>query len=297
MKPPKFDYLRPSTVEAAIAALVQADGEGKIIAGGQSLLPMLNFRLLSPTILIDINRIKELDYVRELPDGGVQIGALTRHHTLETSPVIKRLFPVLNAAMAHVAHLAIRNRGTIGGSITHADSAAELPLMMLLLNASIGIASPRGRRQVDASDFFLAALTSAVEEDEIVTDIAVPALPAGTGWAFEEVARRSGDFALAAVGVILAVEGGRVTEARIGVMGVGDTPLRIDDAETALYDETCNDATLDAAVRAVRAGVDPATDLHGSADYRRHLVGVLARRAVATAWRRALGEQIGEQHE
>lgn len=297
MKPPKFDYIRPSTVEQALAALAQANGDGKIIAGGQSLLPMLNFRLVSPTVLIDINRIKELDYVRELPDGALQIGALTRHHTLETSPVVKRLFPVLNAAMAHVAHLAIRNRGTIGGSITHADPAAELPLMMLLLDTRIGIASPAGRREVDAADFFVAALTSAVEEDEIVTDIAVPGLPANHGWAFEEVARRSGDFALAAVGVILVVEGGRISEARIGVMGVGDTPMRIDDAETVLYDETCDDATLDAVVRAVRATVEPTTDLHGSADYRRHLVGVLARRAVATAWRRALGEHIGEQHE
>jgi carbon-monoxide dehydrogenase medium subunit len=297
MKPPKFDYLRPSTLAEAVAALAGANGDGKIIAGGQSLMPMLNFRLLSPTVLIDINRIKELDYVRELPDGGMQVGALTRHHTLETSQLVKDRFPVLNAAMAHVAHLAIRNRGTIGGSITHADPAAELPLMMVLLDTRIGITSPRGRREVDAAEFFVAALTSAVEEDEIVTDITFPALPAGAGWAFEEVARRSGDFALAAVGVVLAVEGGRITEARVGVMGVGDTPLRIDDAETALYDETCDDAVLDAVVRAVRATVEPATDLHASSDYRRHLVGVLARRAVATAWRRALGEHIGEQHE
>lgn len=297
MKPPKFDYLRPATVEDAIAALLEAGGEGKIIAGGQSLVPMLNFRLLSPSVLIDINRIKALDYVRELPGGGLQIGALTRHHTLETSPLVKRLFPVLNAAMAHVAHLAIRNRGTIGGSITHADPAAELPLMMVLLDTRIGIVSPRGRREVEAAEFFVAALTSAVEEDEIVTDIALPALPAGAGWAFEEVARRSGDFALAAVGVILVVEGGRITEARIGVMGVGDTPMRIGDAEAALFDETCDEATLDAAVHAVRAAVEPATDLHASADYRRHLVGVLVRRAIGIAWRRALGEQIGEQHE
>jgi CO/xanthine dehydrogenase FAD-binding subunit len=297
MKPPKFDYVRPATVDEAIAALAAAGGDGKIIAGGQSLVPMLNFRLLSPAVLVDINRIKELDYVEEQADGGLRIGSLTRHHTLETSPVVKRLFPVLNAAMAHVAHLAIRNRGTIGGSITHADPAAELPLMMLLLETEIGIVSPRGRRVVEASEFFLGALTSAVEEDEIVTDINVPALPPGAGWAFEEVARRSGDFALAAVGVILAVENGRVTQARIGVMGVGDTPMRMFDAETVLYDEACDEATLGKVVAAVRSAVEPATDLHASADYRRHLVGNLVRRAVATAWRRALGEQIGETHE
>jgi CO/xanthine dehydrogenase FAD-binding subunit len=297
MKPPKFDYIRPTTVDEAIAVLAAAEGDGKIIAGGQSLVPMLNFRLLNPTVLIDINRIEELNYLEEQPDGGLRIGSLTRHHVLETSPLVKRLFPVLNAAMAHVAHLAIRNRGTIGGSITHADPAAELPLMMLLLETEIGIVSPRGRRVVEAQDFFLGALTSAVEEDEIVTDINVPALPPGAGWAFEEVARRSGDFALAAVGVILAVENGKITQARVGVMGVGDTPMRMFDAETVLYDEACDEAILAKVVTAVRSAVEPATDLHASADYRRHLVGNLVRRAVTTAWRRALGEQIGEKHE
>lgn len=297
MKPPKFDYVRPQTVDDAIAALVAAGSDGKIIAGGQSLVPMLNFRLLNPAVLIDINRIEELNYVEEQADGGLRIGSLTRHHVLETSPVVKRLFPVLNAAMAHVAHLAIRNRGTIGGSITHADPAAELPLMMVLLESRIGIASPRGRRVVEAEDFFLGSLTSAVEEDEIVTDIDVPALPEGAGWAFEEVARRSGDFALAAVGVILAVENGKIVQARVGVMGVGDTPMRMYDAETVLYDEVCDEGVITKAVEAVRSAVEPATDLHASADYRRHLVGNLVRRAVTTAWRRALGEQIGEKHE
>jgi CO/xanthine dehydrogenase FAD-binding subunit len=297
VKPPKFDYVRPKTVDEAIAALVAAGGDAKIIAGGQSLVPMLNFRLLNPAVLVDISRIKELDYIEEQADGGLRIGSLTRHHVLETSPVVKRLFPVLNAAMAHVAHLAIRNRGTIGGSITHADPAAELPLMMVLLETEIGITSPRGRRVVEAADFFLGALTSAVEEDEIVTDINLPALPPDAGWAFEEVARRSGDFALAAVGVILSVEDGRITQARVGVMGVGETPMRMFDAETLLFDESCDDVVLDKVVAAVRSAVEPATDLHASADYRRHLVGNLVRRAITTAWRRALGEQIGEKHE
>jgi len=292
MKPPKFEYVRASSVAEAVAALAAGAGDAKIIAGGQSLVPMLNFRLLSPSVLIDINRIAELDFVEEQPDGGLRIGALTRHHTLETSPVVKRLFPVLNAAMAHVAHLAIRNRGTIGGSITHADPAAELPLMMVLLDAQIKLVSPKGERVVDAPDFFVAALTSAVEEDEIVTEINLPPLPPQAGWAFEEVARRSGDFALAAVGVVLAVEDGKVTQARIGVMGVGDTPMRMHDAETILFDQACDEQTLDEVVQAVRDAVEPNTDLHASADYRRHLVGVLARRAVITAWRRAHGETV-----
>ncbi len=291
MKPPKFSYIRPATVEEAINALADAGGDGKIIAGGQSLMPMLNFRMLNPSVLIDINRIAELDFVEEQSDGGLRIGSLTRHHTLETSATVKRLFPILNAAMAHVAHLAIRNRGTIGGSITHADPAAELPLMMLLLEAQIILVSPMGKRNVDAADFFVAALTSAIEEDELVTEIRLPALPANVGWAFEEVARRSGDFALAAVGIILTASGGRVTHARIGVMGVGDTPMRMPDAEAILMNQPSDAHTADQVVKAVRDAVEPATDLHGSADYRRHLVGVLVRRALGAAWQRATGEQ------
>ncbi|RJG01419.1 FAD binding domain-containing protein [Noviherbaspirillum sedimenti] len=290
MKPPKFDYVRPQTLDEALAALAAAEGDGKIIAGGQSLMPMLNFRLLSPSVLIDINRIAELSFLEEQPDGALRIGALTRHHTLETSPVVKRLFPVLHDAMQFVAHLAIRNRGTIGGSITHADPAAELPMMMVLLDAEIILASPRGLRTVPAEEFFVASLTSAVEEDEIVIEISLPALPAQAGWAFEEVARRAGDFALAAIGVVMKVEDGIVTESRVGVMGVADTPMRVYDAETILFNQACDEQTLDDVVKAVREAVAPATDLHASSDYRRHLVGVLARRAVATAWRRAQGE-------
>jgi carbon-monoxide dehydrogenase medium subunit len=291
MKPPKFDYVRPNTLDEALAALTAANGDGKIIAGGQSLMPMLNFRLLSPAVLIDINRIAELDFLEEQPDGGLRIGALTRHHTMETSPVVKRLFPVVNAAMQFVAHLAIRNRGTIGGSITHADPAAELPLMMVLLDAEIILASPNGRRTVPAEEFFVASLTSAVEDDEIVVEIRLPGLPQQHGWAFEEVARRAGDFALAAVGVVIKAENGIVTESRVGVMGVGDTPMRMYDAETILFNQAVDEQTLDDIVKAVREAVEPATDLHASADYRRHLVGVLVRRAVTTAWRRAIGEQ------
>ncbi|WP_088710232.1 FAD binding domain-containing protein, partial [Noviherbaspirillum denitrificans] len=203
MKPPKFEYLRATTLDEALSALEAAEGDGKIIAGGQSLVPMLNFRLLNPSVLIDINGIEELAFLEEQSDGGLRIGALTRHHTLEMSEAVKRLFPVISDAMQHVAHLAIRNRGTIGGSITHADPAAELPMMMVLLDAEITLASPDGRRAVPAEEFFMGALTSAVEENEIVTEIYLPPLPPGCGWAFDEVARRLGDFALAAVGVVL----------------------------------------------------------------------------------------------
>ncbi len=290
MKPPKFQYLRPASIQEAVAALADAGEDGKILAGGQSLVPMLNFRLLSPSVLIDINRIPGLGEIQEQPDGGLRIGALTRHHTLETSKVVQRLYPVLHAAMQQVAHLAIRNRGTIGGSITHADPAAELPMLMKLLDARITVISSKGTRVIDAEDFFLSALTADVAENELVTEINVPPLPQGAGWAFEEVARRAGDFALAAVGVVMHVEQSKVVEARIGLMGVADTPMRIGDAETILYNQSCDQATLDEVVDAVLQAIEPSTDLHASAEYRLHLTEVLVRRAVKTAWLRATGE-------
>src|SRR5262245_60833584 len=202
MKPPPFDYIVADSVDAAVAALAASGGDAKILAGGQSLVPMLNFRLLKPSVLVDINRIAGLAFVED--DGGaVRVGALTRHHTLETSALIARHFPVLACAMTHVAHLAIRNRGSIGGSLSHADPAAELPMLALLLDAKLAIASPAGRRVVAAGDFFIDAMSVDLAADEMVTEIVLPKLPPATGWGFEEVARRSGDFALAAVAVVL----------------------------------------------------------------------------------------------
>jgi carbon-monoxide dehydrogenase medium subunit len=251
-------------------------------------MPMLNFRLARPSVLIDINRVPDLAYV-EATDTSVRIGALTRHHTLETSPVVKAHLPVLTAAMQHVAHLAIRNRGTIGGSLSHADPAAELPMMALLLDARIGIQSPRGRRIAEARDFFVGSLMTSLEEDDIVTDVEFPRLAPGAGWAFEEVARRAGDFALAAVGVTISLHDHKCEHVRIGMMGVGDTPLRADEAESLLLGHPVSDTLIDAAVASIRSAIEPNTDLHASADYRRHLAGALARKAIEAAWRRACG--------
>src|SRR5215211_2371630 len=173
MKPAAFDYVRPDNLEEAASLLARSGGDGKILAGGQSLVPLLNFRMLRPTMLIDINRVSELAYLRE-EGTGLRIGALTRHHTLETSPLVKARFPVLAEAMTHVAHLAVRNRGTIGGSLSHADPAAELPMMAMLLDAQIHTRSARDTRVRMADEFFLGPLTSALEEDEIVTEIVLP---------------------------------------------------------------------------------------------------------------------------
>ncbi len=268
MKPAAFEYLAPATLDEAVAAL--AGDDAKILAGGQSLVPMLNFRLLAPSLLVDIGRIPGLDFIEDDGAGGLRIGAMTRHHALETSDLVRQRFPVLHAAMQFVAHLAIRNRGTIGGSLCHGDPAAELPGLMLLLDARLKTT----QRTIAMADFYAGALDTALADDEILTEAQLPALPRGTGWGFEEFARRSGDFALTAVGAIVGAE------ARIVAIGAHDTPLRLREAEALFPD-------IEAAAWAARAEVAPNDDLHGSADYRRHLVGVLTRRALKAAAERA----------
>jgi CO/xanthine dehydrogenase FAD-binding subunit len=288
MKPPSFDYVLADTVEDALSALASLGPDAKIIAGGQSLVPMLNFRLLRPTTLVDINRIGSLSFIRDEAQA-IRIGALTRHHRLETSPIVAEHLPVVAEAMKHVAHLAIRNRGTIGGSLSHADPAAELPMMTLLLDAKLAIASAAGKRTVPAREFFVDALTTDLRDGELLTEIEVPKLAPQSGWGFAEVSRRGGDFALAAAAAILTLRGGTVAEARIAVMGVGKTPLRMSAAEAMLAGQAVSPSLLEQAADVVRAAVEPETDLHASADYRRHLVGVLVQRTLADAWRRAGG--------
>jgi CO/xanthine dehydrogenase FAD-binding subunit len=290
MKPPPFDYVVAESIEAAVAALARAGGDAKIIAGGQSLVPMLNFRLLKPSILVDINRIADLAYIQE-HDDALAIGALTRHHQVETSPVIAKHFPVVSEAMRHVAHLAIRNRGTIGGSLSHADPAAELPMLALLLDGELQIVSSTGRRTVAVRDFLRGALTVDLAEDELLTEIRLPKLPPATGWGFAEVARRGGDFALAAVAATLTVTDDTISDARIAMMGIGETARRASAAEALMRGRVPEPALLDAVIEAARASVEPNTDLHASSDYRRHLVGVLARRTLTAAWQRAHGGQ------
>jgi CO/xanthine dehydrogenase FAD-binding subunit len=287
MKPPLFDYAVPASIEMAVAALVDAGGDAKILAGGQSLVPMLNFRLLRPSILVDINRIPGLAFIEESTDS-IRIGALTRHFQLETSPVIARHFPVVSCAMTHVAHLAIRNRGTIGGSLSHADPAAELPLLAMLLDAELHIVSSDGTRTVAARNFFLDALTVDLSGAELVTEIVLPKLPANSGWGFEEVARRHGDFALAAVAAIVTVSGGTIAQARLALTGVGPTPLRVPEAEALLIGHALDPELISRSMSVVRDIITPETDLHASSEYRRHLAGVLTGRALAAAWERAI---------
>lgn len=286
MKPPLFDYVAVPTVERALAALAEAGGEGKILAGGQSLMPMLNFRLLRPTILIDINPIKELTTIED-KGRSILLGALARHHQVETSALIARHFPIIPHAMRYVAHLAIRNRGTIAGSLAHADPAAEWPMLAVLLEATIHIASPTGPRAVKAHDFFIDALSADLGAEDLIVGVELPKLAKRTGWGFEEVSRRHGDFAIAAAAATMTVEDGTVAQVRLALTGVGPKPLRITDAEAALAGGPLSEDRVARVVEAVDAAIAPETDLHASADYRRHLAGVLARRALQAAFARA----------
>jgi carbon-monoxide dehydrogenase medium subunit len=286
MKPATFEYVVVDSVMKAVTVLSEARGEAKILAGGQSLVPMLNFRLVRPAILLDINRIRELAFIEETGNT-IRVGALTRHYELEISPVLAKHLPVVASAMTHVAHLAIRNRGTIGGSLSHADPAAELPMMALLLNARLHVVSSKGERTVAALDFFRDALTVDLGEDEIVTEIHLPKLPPNTGWGFEEVARRAGDFAVAAVAATVTASDGKIEEARIALTGVAPTPVRAQKAEALLHGEKIETKLIERVIEAVRSMIAPDSDLHASSDYRRHLAGVLTGRAVRAAWKRA----------
>lgn len=286
MKPARFDYVRAESIAHAVEVLAGAGGDGKILAGGQSLMPMMNFRLVKPSVLVDINRIAGLDRM-EQRGNRLLLGALVRHRMTAQDPLVARHIPVLHHAMKHVAHLTVRNRGTFCGSVCHADPAAEMPMMTLLLDGLVHIAAPRGARTLPARDFFLGSLVTALAPDELVTGIELEVPAPGAGWGFEEFARRHGDYALAAVAVTLRREGGRMRDVRIAVMGVADRPLRLEAVEAALEGQEGGGVAIGEAVERLKAFVTPNSDLNASADYRRHLVGVLARRALSAAWDRA----------
>ncbi len=292
MKPAAFDYHCPDSLDEALQILADAGGSAKVLAGGQSLLPMLNLRIVRPRLVVDIGRLLELDYLRRAADGGLSIGALTRHRVLESSPLVAGVFPVVAQAMHHVAHLAIRNRGTLGGSLSHADPAAELPLLARLLDATLVVRSAAAERRVAARDFFLGPLSPALQPEELLVAVEVPAW-AHQGWGFEEVARRAGDFALAAAGVLLRVEQGRIACARVALTGVGDVPLRCAGAEALLagraLEQPPHPALLEQAAQAACDGLQPRQDLQASAALRLHLAGVVVHRALRKAWQRATG--------
>lgn len=288
MKPPEFDYLAARTLDEAIAQLVKHDGDAKILAGGQSLTPMLNFRLLHPKMLVDINRIPGLEGI-QAQKGGLKIGALTRHRAIEMSREVAERQPVLAAAAKQVGHLAIRNRGTFGGSIAHNDPAAEFPMIAMLLDATVKVKGPGGVRSITAKELFVSYLSTSLRDGEILTEVEIPDLPANTGWGFEELSRRLGDFAIAAVCATVTVKDQKCTGARIAMAGVGPTPIRSAAAESKLQGQKLTEDVIKAAAEAASGDSDPNNDVHASADFRRHLVGVLTGRALKSAWQRATG--------
>ena len=292
MKPSRFNYERPESLTEALELLNIASAKGleaRIMAGGQSLIPMMNYRIVKPDLVIDISRLLELDRIQTGASGGLVAGALSRHCTMERSDLVAQHFPVVPEALQHVAHLAVRNMGTIGGSLAHADPAAEWPLLVRLLDATLVVASVRGKRRIAASDFFISMLTTAIERDELLTQIEFPFLPDGSGSAFDEFSRRHGDYALAGVGVCLTAHDGHVRQARVALMGVGDTPLRSPDAEAVLTGQAWSEDLMQRAVEQGCAALTPRQDLNASSDYRRHLTAVLMAQTLKTAWSRATG--------
>jgi len=274
MKFPPFAYRAPSSVEEAIGQL-DGDPGTKVLAGGQSLLPLLALRLTYPSVLVDVGGIAELDFISS-ENGTVRIGAGTTLSAVEDSAAVTESLPLLAQAIRYVAHRPIRNRGTVGGSLAHADPAAELPAVAVALDATLVARSSRGERRIDAAEFFSGPFTTALADDELLTSVEFPA--SGGSWAFIEVVRRAGDFALGIAAVGLGVQGG----ARVVVQGIGSRPTRVPDAERALAGGA-DDASAKAAADAASAAVSPIGDIHASADYRRRLAGVVVRRAVLAA--------------
>lgn len=282
MKPPPFEYKRAGSIDEALSALAQAGDEAKLLAGGQSLIAMMNLRLVRPSLLIDLNRIGELDYVRR-SNGTVQIGAMTRQTTLEESAEIRTSLPLMTAAMPHISHKPIRNRGTIGGSMAHNDPTAELPAVAIACDATMVTRSANGERHIAAADFFTGYLATALADDELLTAIHIPASAANAGYSFMEISPRKGDYALVGVATLMEMNDGNCSNVRIVCLGAGETAMRMTSAENALNGQAPSDEAFRAAAEAAAQSADPASDYHASADYRRDLIRSLTRRALAEA--------------
>jgi carbon-monoxide dehydrogenase medium subunit len=288
MKPAPFEYFAPETVEETVSLLGEHGDEAKILAGGQSLMPLLNMRLARPPVLVDATRAAGLDYIRETRRG-LAIGAMTSKRTLERSALVRERQPLLHAATLLIAHPQIRNRGTVGGSLAHADPAAEYPAVAVALDAELDVVGPDAERSISASDFFLSYLTTALEPTELLTGVRFPNPAKNSGWSCQEIARRHGDFAMAGVAVTLTRgRRGRCADARVVLFGVGPIPVRARAAEQVVSGESPSETLFaEAAQKASEAIDEPLSDTHASAEYRRHLAQVLTRRGLAEAAARA----------
>ena len=279
MKLAAFDYASPATIEEVVALLASRSGNAKIISGGQSLVPMLAFRLASPELLVDLKQLQGLNRI-DIFEDGVRLGAKVRWCEIERNERLKGAHPLLVEAIRHVAHYQIRNRGTVGGSLAHADPAAEMPGIAITCEAELMIVGPKGKRIDKASDFFKGPLTTSLAPDEILTEIKLPPWPAGRRWAFLEFALRRGDFAIAGVALHYDLVDGKIADVHIGAIGVGDRPLRLHAAEVVLNGQRLNEVAIEDAAKAAGESVDPPSDIHAPAEYRRALLTTLLARAL-----------------
>lgn len=284
VKPASFEYHSPTRIDEVLTLLERHEGEARLLAGGQSLVPMMNFRLAMPAAIVDLNRVAGLAAI-EIAEGAVRIGAMARQRQIEFAPLLRRRLPLLSDAMGWIGHLPTRSRGTIGGSLAHADPAAEIPMVLQALEGEVIVRGPAGERRIAAPDLIEAPLTTSLAADEIITEVRFPAMPPRAGHAIEEFARRRGDFAIAAVAVMLVRDGERCAAARLATAGIGPVPVRLRDAEAILEQRGLGERAIAAAAEKAAELVEPMADHHGSADYRRHLTAVLTRRAVLKAAR------------
>jgi CO/xanthine dehydrogenase FAD-binding subunit len=288
MKPAPFKYIAASSLDHALALKAEHGDEARFLAGGQSLIPTMNFRLARPSVLIDINGLDELAGVDPFGGQGIRVGALMRYRDLERDLGFLAACPLFADALPHIAHPQIRNRGTIGGNLSHADPASELPALAVAMEARMRLKSSTGEREVAASAFFQGLLTTDIQEDEMLVEIAFPAPEPRTGTCFMEVARRRGDFALAGVAAIVTLDGeGRCSKARLTLCGVGETPVDASEAVSSLMGHPCADESIEAVATKVQEMIAPSGNVHGTADYQRHIAGVLAQRTLGMAYRRA----------
>jgi CO/xanthine dehydrogenase FAD-binding subunit len=286
MKPAPFDHCAPTDVDEVLTLLREHAPDARLLAGGQSLVPLLNFRLSRPSMLIDLNKIPDLAYIRDAGDH-IAIGAMTRERAVENSELVRSKAPLLHEATLNIAHLPIRSRGTIGGSIANADPAAEYPAVATALDCIMVARSSRGERLIAAADFFEDVLTTALEPDELLVEIRVPPLPPASGTAFVEIARRHGDFALAGVAAQVTLAGETVSDIRLAACGVGSGPVRLAAAEAVILKEGVGERSVAAAAKEAAEEVDPSGDLHATEAYRRRLTGVMTTRALTRAIERA----------
>jgi 2-furoyl-CoA dehydrogenase FAD binding subunit len=287
MKPAPFDYYRVQTIDEAVELLSEYGDDSKIISGGQSLIPMLNFRLARPKVLIDISNIKNRNKI-ESDLTGIRVAGTTLQRYLEKSKVIQEELPILHEAIQHIGHIQIRNSGTVGGSIVHADPASELPAVSLVLDAEYEIKSISDKYTVAAEDFFVTYMTTTIQPDEILSSILFKKPPKNSGWGFHEIARREGDFALAGSAAVIGLDGdGKCNHARIALFGVAPTPVRAREAEDLLIGHSYSEDRLKKAAEAVKQVVEPESDVHATAEYRTNVSGVLALRSLEDAYRLA----------